>query len=452
MEEINLKVSYHREMKNNYLMIEAEELEDQRFEAKMLVGNTIDGLLKFRIRKTDNNCQFCYEITSKQPLKRLLETRTIGARQLRTLLMGIAQTLTRMEEYLLSEGQIILDPDFIYVDPEDYVPGLCLMPGKRGDFPQEFSSLLQGLLEKVDHQDKEAVILIYGLYRESLKENYGLDNLLQWLMREKCSDMDNNNRDEKTEIIEKKEQISEISEKQVQSVDDRIQLNLYREKVRIPFKEIFLCVMFMPCIGIGLWLIRGPKAVFRFLTEGLVFVIVGGLISMTGVLFFIWRWKRMVWHNSQSEELIEAGTELSSKFTEDDRNNSWQMVFSEEAKEGGSVVEEKEEESHTVLLWSKEPETVRRLVSEDGKSESISIAYFPFLIGKQENLTDYTLCRDTVSRIHVRIDQKEENYLLTDLNSTNGTSVNGRKLENNETVNLKIGDQIGIADLYFSFQ
>lgn len=452
MEEINLKVSYHREMKNNYLMIEAEELEDQRFEAKMLVGNTIDGLLKFRIRKTDNNCQFCYEITSKQPLKRLLETRTIGARQLRTLLMGIAQTLTRMEEYLLSEEQIILDPDFIYVDPEDYVPGLCLMPGKRGDFPQEFSSLLQGLLEKVDHQDKEAVILIYGLYRESLKENYGLDNLLQWLMREKCPDMDNNNRDEKTEIIEKKEQISEISEKQVQSVDDRIQLNLYREKVRIPFKEIFLCVMFMPCIGIGLWLIRGPKAVFRFLTEGLVFVIVGGLISMTGVLFFIWRWKRMVWHNSQSEELIEAGTELSSKFTEDDRNNSWQMVFSEEAKEGGSVVEEKEEESHTVLLWSKEPETVRRLVSEDGKSESISIAYFPFLIGKQENLTDYTLCRDTVSRIHVRIDQKEENYLLTDLNSTNGTSVNGRKLENNETVNLKIGDQIGIADLYFSFQ
>lgn len=452
MEEINLKVSYHREMKNNYLMIEAEELEDQRFEAKMLVGNTIDGLLKFRIRKTDNNCQFCYEITSKQPLKRLLETRTIGARQLRTLLMGIAQTLTRMEEYLLSEEQIILDPDFIYVDPEDYVPGLCLMPGKRGDFPQEFSSLLQGLLEKVDHQDKEAVILIYGLYRESLKENYGLDNLLQWLMREKCPDMDNNNRDEKTEIIEKKEQVSEISEKQVQSVDDRIQLNLYREKVRIPFKEIFLCVMFMPCIGIGLWLIRGPKAVFRFLTEGLVFVIVGGLISMTGVLFFIWRWKRMVWHNSQSEELIEAGTELSSKFTEDDRNNSWQMVFSEEAKEGGSVVEEKEEESHTVLLWSKEPETVRRLVSEDGKSESISIAYFPFLIGKQENLTDYTLCRDTVSRIHVRIDQKEENYLLTDLNSTNGTSVNGRKLENNETVNLKIGDQIGIADLYFSFQ
>lgn len=469
MEEINLKVSYHREMKNNYLMIEAEELEDQRFEAKMLVGNTIDGLLKFRIRKTDNNCQFCYEITSKQPLKRLLETRTIGAGQLRTLLMGIAQTLTRMEEYLLSEEQIILDPDFIYVDPEDYVPGLCLIPGKKGNFPQEFSSLLQGLLDKVDHQDKEAVILIYGLYRESLKENYGLDNLLQWLMREKCPDMDNNSTDEKTEIIEKTEHVSEMPGRQVkryekaskkvpddnqpvQSVDDRAKLNLYREKVRILIKEIFLCVMFMPCIGISLWLIRGPKAVFRLITEGLSFVIAGGLISMAGVLFFVWRWKRMAWHDGQSEEQIEAGTELSKKFSDNDGNNSWQMVFSEEEKEGGILAEEKEEEPHTVLLWSKEQETARRLVSEDGKSETISIAYFPFLIGKQEGLTDYTLCKDTVSRIHMRIDQKEEDYFLTDLNSTNGTSVNGRKLENNETVNLKIGDQIGIADLYFSFQ
>ena len=114
--------------------------------------------------------------------------------------------------------------------------------------------------------------------------------------------------------------------------------------------------------------------------------------------------------------------------------------------------EEDDEDSHTVLLWSKGQDAMRRLVSEDGKSESISITYFPFLIGKQENLTDYTLDKDTVSRIHVKIDQKDENYFLTDLNSTNGTAVNGRKLENNETVNLKVGDQVVIADLYFLFQ
>ena len=48
-----MEVSYHREMKKNYLMIEADEESMQAFEAKMLVGNAIEGLLKFRIRRTE---------------------------------------------------------------------------------------------------------------------------------------------------------------------------------------------------------------------------------------------------------------------------------------------------------------------------------------------------------------------------------------------------------------
>ena len=40
-----MEVSYHREMKKNYLMIEADEESMQAFEAKMLVGNAIEGLL-----------------------------------------------------------------------------------------------------------------------------------------------------------------------------------------------------------------------------------------------------------------------------------------------------------------------------------------------------------------------------------------------------------------------
>ena len=52
----------------------------------------------------------------------------------------------------------------------------------------------------------------------------------------------------------------------------------------------------------------------------------------------------------------------------------------------------------------------------------------------------------------MRFDKKEDTYFLTDLNSTNGTFVNGRKLDNNETTELSLGDQIGIADLQFTFQ
>ena len=80
------------------------------------------------------------------------------------------------------------------------------------------------------------------------------------------------------------------------------------------------------------------------------------------------------------------------------------------------------------------------------------VAYYPFLLGKQEDLVDYVLREETVSRLHVRIDRAGEEYFLTDLNSTNGTTVNGRKLETNETVKLSIGDQVGIARLSFYFR
>ena len=184
------KAEYLREMKQNYLMFEAEERQEQGYEARMLIGNSIEGLLKFRIKKMDNRCKFCYEITSKQPLSRLLETVSLGENQIRKLMLGIIQILSSLEDYLLAEEQILLEPDYVYIDPEIYQPFLCLIPGKKGNFPEEFSKFLQFLLEKVDHQDKEAVVLIYGMYRESLKENYGLDNLLKWLVKENCPIMD----------------------------------------------------------------------------------------------------------------------------------------------------------------------------------------------------------------------------------------------------------------------
>lgn len=123
-----MEVEYSREMRQNYLIIAVEGAGEPGFEARMMIGNTIEGLLKFRIKKTDNRSRFCYEITSKQPLSRLLETKTVSAAQIRGLLLGIARTLTRMEDYLLTEDQILFSPEYIYVDPEEYEPFLCLIP------------------------------------------------------------------------------------------------------------------------------------------------------------------------------------------------------------------------------------------------------------------------------------------------------------------------------------
>ena len=80
------------------------------------------------------------------------------------------------------------------------------------------------------------------------------------------------------------------------------------------------------------------------------------------------------------------------------------------------------------------------------RNEDIAVGYVPFVIGKHTGLADYILNKSTVSRFHVRITEEDGQYFLTDLNSTNGTKVNGRLLAANEKVVLSQGDEVWIAE------
>lgn len=106
----------------------------------------------------------------------------------------------------------------------------------------------------------------------------------------------------------------------------------------------------------------------------------------------------------------------------------------------------------TVLLSDvSSHEDIRTLTSLQPQGENIPIPYYPFVIGKHRELADFTLSKDTVSRFHLRIDKEEERFLVTDLNSTNGTRINSHLLEANETVEISPGDKIYIADMGYLF-
>lgn len=57
----------------------------------------------------------------------------------------------------------------------------------------------------------------------------------------------------------------------------------------------------------------------------------------------------------------------------------------------------------------------------------------------------------TISRIHARIRQREGEYFLTDLNSRNGTSVNGRMLKEEEEYMLQNEDEVDFAQARYIF-
>lgn len=80
--------------------------------------------------------------------------------------------------------------------------------------------------------------------------------------------------------------------------------------------------------------------------------------------------------------------------------------------------------------------------------ERIDLDHFPFTLGRNETC-DYQVHSSRVSRQHAQIVQEGKRLRIRDLGSTNGTFVNGQRIEEHL---LSDGDLIVIADVQFSFR
>ena len=108
-----------------------------------------------------------------------------------------------------------------------------------------------------------------------------------------------------------------------------------------------------------------------------------------------------------------------------------------------------EEIGSTVLLTDIKIKSSGRFLRTVNGKEDIELSYLPFIIGKQERVCDYVLNIDGVSRMHLKFFEKDNEIYARDLNSRNGTYINGRKLENEENIRLYNGDSVNICGISY---
>lgn len=456
-----MNISYQRGIRHNYLVIDPEKLAWEGYESRMLSGNAIEGLLHFQVRQQEDGTQLLYEITSRQPLSRILEGRSIQAGEIRSLVCGILRVLERMEGYLLKENHIFLEPGYLYVDPESFQVWLCLVPGLERNFAEDFGKFLEYLLEHVDHEDKESVVLAYGLYQETRKENYGIGDIIRFLGRNqeterKVTEPEWEDQDRKRALEDPAAEARGAGNRGLERrATERRSTGGRTAKRRSE-----------GCGSAERWdgesRAAGSQGAGNGGEEG---------SRKNGPLetFCLWFRERF----------------FRSREPEDPVQVPWEMLFREDGEDSGNLKESCapvwnfREPPGTVERWEagsgsavgvREPESqgqvlgtalladlsvqagTRRLRALDSGNQDIDIAYFPFVIGKQQNLVDYQLGQDTVSRLHVRIDREEDGYRIQDLNSTNGTYLNGQLLENNGVADLHMGDEVRIANYRYLFE
>lgn len=123
-------------------------------------------------------------------------------------------------------------------------------------------------------------------------------------------------------------------------------------------------------------------------------------------------------------------------------------IFKEEALQGSVSVNKDENGVVTIFKGTGTKECCLWLEGI-GSTERIPVRKTPFRIGKMEGITDYRIINRRVSRKHADIVKEQGKYYILDLDSTNGTYIDGRRLQPGVKEELSHGSHLRLADSEF---
>ena len=456
-----MRAEYKRDMNHNYLILYGEdEINTDSYQVRMLVGNVIPSLLKCRIQGMDGRFLVYFDITSKQALSVLYEEKKMGVEDLRLIFGGFVKAMEDAAEYLMNPGQFIISPEYIYTDIEKQEIYFCMMPGYEKDIKEQFQFLTEYILPKIDHQDQDAVILGYGVYKRAMEDSFHLEHIKEELYKTQGQQGTTTTKAEqmKTESEQRQESEDfnpeeegfwgneEINQEFVRDGEKSKRLSLPQKTGVIVLAAILLC-------GIAATTLMGY---LPYLETGTILGIIIVLVACVMLFVYVSKIKKKPGALRQGrEEERDKPKGITGKVPTDQTDQSQNTIKSVVKSTNKPVVKSSQlhaDYGETVVLSAGAVSGPASLVSkEPGELATIYINEDLTVIGKLETACDAVISLPTVSRIHAKIRKKEDAYYLTDMNSRNGTAVNGRLLLPDEEYQLEPEDEVDFAQARYIF-
>ena len=474
-----MRSEYKRDMNHNYLILYGEdEINTDSYQVRMLVGNVVPSILKCRIQGMDGKFRVYFDITSKQVLSVLYEQKKMTIEDLRLIFGGFVKAMEDAAEYLLNPGQFIMSPEYIYIDVEKEQIYFCMMPGYEKDIKEQFQNLTEYILPKIDHEDGQAVILGYGVYKRAMEDSFHLEQIKEELYKnqEWTADIKKTGKAEDLENREKEQ--GNFYESEDLAADEDVSDNFVRDEATTDSPGILKrsCVIVLAFILLCAITAATLLGYLPYMETGAVLGFVIVLAGCTMILMHVIKMKKSsgVLQSQKLKENKEKQQKIQWKASESDipeleiqRNKMPESEISEEhlckseniSKNADQKASEKllqkqiyPDYGETIVLSAGAVSGPASLVSrEPGELAPIYLNEDLTVIGKMENACDAVISLPTVSRIHAKIRKREDNYYLTDMNSRNGTVVNGRLLLPDEEYCLEPEDEVDFAQARYIF-
>ena len=374
-----MEISYRKDGSCNSLIIKELDIDENDYKFQMVINNNIDGLIPLSIKTINNKPEIHYKITSMISMESMYAKKQISGKDIYKLVRSINELSEKMKEYLLNINNIMFHTEFIYLKRQEESYQFCYCPEKTENFQESLREFFDKLLEYINHNDKKAVLIAYGIQQITLGDDFTIQDLMD------CAEK--NIKDEQTEnkcVYKRQQALDERNQ------EEKIETNIER---RVENRTSF----FKNIVSI----FKG-KSKFKDETQ---------LEDAYGEFY------------DSTEHLIK--TYDTEEFTEESLEDA------------------------TMLLTANSTKVITLKSTNMEKPMEIVLDRFPCVVGKSKKSSDFYLDSPVVSRVHMRISEDMAGYFVEDLNSTNGTFINGDPLPPHQPREIHEGDQITLANIDF---
>ena len=449
LESENINVRYEHQNNSNYLVIE-DDNEYQDYQYKMLKRNKPDHFLKMSMYSVNGRYGIYYDITSKQQLNRFYEYGKMTMDDVKSICVNLSEMVRIADDYMLDIDHVKIEPKYLYMDVGTRkIYFVYHTRVNSNTFNEELKILFEFILEHFDHSlEKECIVKLYEVYQKVLVGDYDPYNLIRMF-----GGIEKDKYKEKVVHENIEEDIEEYKEKEIISVfPEQIKVDK-EEKVtdKVVSRKVIVGTLM---IAFGLVNIILPDMMPINIPSLVAFVSLG---SGIGILFYTK--KHHVKENTvtivEKEEVpyvIKEKREPEQKDKTDvyDDMCNETILLSDYIGASGK--------KKTLKLHMVEDDGVQNPLMHTKELENIStieMDKYPYVIGSFDKMADVIVEAQVISRMHCCIYKdklSEDIYAVEDLNATNGTYVNGERLNNHEKRQLFNGDILKLAAVSFKVE
>ncbi len=158
-----LQTEYVRNLHCNYerLLLD-QKPEDTKYQYCILSRGGIKGLLPCSLRYINGLAYLYYDISSKQNISQLFESRVITREWMKDFIWSYRQIQQELDRFLLDEHNVIWYPEQVFLDLDNRTFSFMYIPYYKQE--NGFGKLVDFWVEHIDYEDETLVEFVYRVY------------------------------------------------------------------------------------------------------------------------------------------------------------------------------------------------------------------------------------------------------------------------------------------------